>query len=65
MKKIFFAGLAAGIVLLILSILGLYMTVWFFPGIAVQYFNPVFDMQSSRTMLYLRSPGSGAVLKGL
>jgi len=56
MKKIFFAGLIAGVVLLILSILGLYMTVWFFPGIAIQYFNPVFDMQSSRTMIYFLHP---------
>jgi hypothetical protein len=56
MKKIFFAGLVAGIVLLVLSIFGLYMTIWFFPGIAIQYFNPAFDTQSSRIMIYFLHP---------
>ncbi len=56
MKKIIVAGLAAGVVLLILSILGLYATVWFFPGIATQYFDPAFDTQQGRVMVYYIHP---------
>jgi len=56
MKKIFIAGLVAGIVLLVLSVLGLYITIWFFPGIAVQYFDPAFDAQSSRIFVYFVHP---------
>ncbi len=56
MKKILIAGLTAGIVLLILSVLGLYMTIWFFPGLAAQYFDPAFDTDSSRVMLFYIHP---------
>jgi hypothetical protein len=56
MKKIIVSGLVAGIVLLILSVLGLYITIWFFPGLAGQYFDPAFDMQSSKVMIYCIHP---------
>ena len=56
MKKVLVAGLAAGIVLLALSVLGLYMTVWFFPSLAGQYFDPAFDTGSGRVMLYYVHP---------
>jgi uncharacterized membrane protein (DUF485 family) len=56
MKKIITSALVAGLVLLLLSILGLYITVWFFPGIASQYFDPAFDTQSSRVMIYFLHP---------
>lgn len=56
MKKIIFPGLVAGVVLLILSILGLYMTIWLFPDLAMQYFQPTFNDQSSRVMLYFIHP---------
>ena len=56
MKKIIISGFVAGIVLLILSALGLYMTVWLFPSIAQQYFDPAFDTQTSRVMLYYMHP---------
>jgi hypothetical protein len=56
MKKILLAGLVAGIALLILSIVGLYATVWIFPGIAQEYFNPALDVQSSRVMIYYIHP---------
>lgn len=56
MKKIFFAGLVAGVVLLILSVLGLYTTIWFFPGLAAQYFDPAFETGSGRIMLYYIHP---------
>jgi len=56
MKKVFIAGLVAGVVLLILSVLGLYTTIWLFPNLAMQYFDPAFDTQSSRVMIYFIHP---------
>ncbi len=56
MKKIIFPGLVAGVVLLILSVLGLYLTIWLFPDLAMQYFQPTFNEQSSRIMLYFIHP---------
>src|ERR1700733_14342290 len=56
MKKIVISGLAAGVILLIFSVLGLYLTIWFLPGIAMEYFSPVFDAQQDRIMLYYIHP---------
>jgi hypothetical protein len=56
MKKIILSGFIAGIALLLLSILGLYLTIWLFPGIAMQYFHPAYDTQSERLVLYYLSP---------
>jgi hypothetical protein len=56
MKKIAKSALIAGIVLLLLSVLGLYITIWFFPNLAEQYFDPAFDMQSSKVMIYFIHP---------
>src|SRR5580698_4359795 len=56
MKKIIIAGLVAGVILLILSVLGLYTTIWLFPGLAAQYFDPAFNTESGRVMLYYVHP---------
>jgi hypothetical protein len=56
MKKIITSGLVAGVVLLILSILGLYATIWFFPNLAAQYYDPAFESQSGRYMIYYAHP---------
>ena len=56
MKKVVVAGSVAGIVLLVLSILGLYATILIFPNLAVQYFDPAFDTQSSRIMIFYLHP---------
>jgi hypothetical protein len=56
MRKIIFPGLAAGLVLLLLSVAGLYATIWLFPSLAIQYFDPVFDAQSERAVLYFSHP---------
>ena len=55
-KKIFFPGLVTGLVLLVLSVLGLYVTIWIFPSLAVRYFDPTFDTQSERAILYFTHP---------
>ena len=56
MNKIIISGLTAGVVLLILSALGLYTTIWLFPNLATQYFDPAFDTQSSRVSIYFLHP---------
>jgi hypothetical protein len=56
MKKIILSGLLAGVVLLILSILGLYITIWFFPGLAAQYYDPAFDGGTGKYMIYYIHP---------
>jgi hypothetical protein len=55
-SKIIVSGLVAGVVLLILSISALYATIWLLPDLAVQYYNPAFDAQSSRYMIYYAHP---------
>src|ERR1700722_6149561 len=56
MKRTIFSGLVAGGVLLILSIVSLYATIWFFPGVAAQYYDPAFDTQAGRYMIYYAHP---------
>ena len=56
MKKIIKSGLIAALVLLILSVLALYATIWFFPTLAAQYYDPAFDNQSGRYMIYYAHP---------
>jgi hypothetical protein len=55
-KKIFITGLIAGAALLFISVSSLYLTVWFFPSIAVEYYNPAFDAQSSKIAIYYLHP---------
>jgi hypothetical protein len=55
-KKVILSGLLAGVILLLLSVVGLYGTVWLFPTLAVQYFDPAFDSQSERAILYFTHP---------
>jgi hypothetical protein len=52
MKKTLYSGLIAGAVLFILSYGGLYLAVHFFPGIFVEYNNPLFNSDGSRDILF-------------
>jgi len=56
MKKIVIGGLVAGGILLVLSVLGLYSTIWLFPGLASQYFDPAFNTGEGRVVLYYIHP---------
>ncbi|MBC7554140.1 MAG: hypothetical protein H7257_09180 [Taibaiella sp.] len=56
MKKIIVSGLVAGFVLVFLLVVGLYVTIWFFPGIAMQYFDPAFDSEAGRMRFYYLHP---------
>lgn len=56
MKKIIIGGIIAGFAMLLLSISGLYATIYFLPSLAEEYFNPAFESQSSRIMFYYMHP---------
>jgi hypothetical protein len=52
MKKIFFSGLIAGVILFILSYGGLFLAVRFFPALFIDYNNPLFNSDGSRDILF-------------
>ena len=56
MKKIISSGIVAGIVLLILSEIGLRLTLVLFPSVAVQYFDPAFDTDPGKIAFYYLHP---------
>lgn len=56
MKKIIISGLVTGVILCVFSVLSLYLTIWFFPKLALQYFDPTFNEQASRIMIYFLHP---------
>src|SRR5690606_34083367 len=49
-------GLPVGLVLLLLSLLMLYVTVLIFPGIAEEYYNPMFRRSGGRSSLFFIHP---------
>lgn len=49
-------GIIAGAALLVLSYAALYLIVTFFPGIAEEYYNPVFNFEGSKGALYFIHP---------
>ena len=56
MKKILLSGLIAGIILFILSYGGLFLAVKYFPGLFIEYNNPLFNSDGSRdTLFYLHA----------
>lgn len=52
MKKIFFTGLIAGIVLFIVSYCSLYLAIKFFPSFFADYVNPLFSSDQRRDILF-------------
>lgn len=50
------SGVIAGVVLLALSYVALQATVLMFPSLAEEYFNPVFSLGGSKTILYFIHP---------
>lgn len=56
MKKIITSGLAAGIILLVLSEVGLKLTVILFPDLALQYFDPAFNTEENSNLLFYLHP---------
>jgi hypothetical protein len=56
MQKFFIKGFAAGAILLVISYAALWVLVNFFPDMAEQYYNPIFDMEGDKTFLYFLHP---------
>lgn len=56
MKKFLLKGIVAGAVLLVFSYVALYLIVTFVPGVAEEYYNPIFDMGGDKTILYFLHP---------
>jgi hypothetical protein len=56
MQKFFIKGFAAGAILLVISYAALWVLVNFFPDMAEQYYNPIFDMEGDKTYLYFLHP---------
>jgi hypothetical protein len=52
MKKILITGLIAGCILFVLSYGGLFLGIRFFPGLFVDYNNPLFNSNGSRDVLF-------------
>ncbi len=52
MKKILISGLIAGCILFILSYGGLFLGIRFFPGLFIEYNNPLFNSDGSRDILF-------------
>ena len=56
MKKVITAYFAAVVALLAFSYLALIFTIRFLPGIAEQYFDPIYSSSDKRTFLYFAHP---------
>jgi len=58
MKKVILPGIIAGFVLLAISFLALFLLVRLMPGLAEQYYNPVFSLEEegAKTILYYLHP---------
>lgn len=52
MKKILISGLIAGCILFVFSYGGLYLAIRFFPSLFTEYFNPLFNSDGSRDVLF-------------
>ena len=52
MKRILLSGLIAGCILFVLSYGSLYLAVRYFPSLFTEYFNPLFNSDGSRDVLF-------------
>jgi len=52
MKKILLSGLVAGCVLFVVSYGSLFLAVRYFPSVFTDYFNPLFNSDGSRDLLF-------------
>ena len=56
MKKFLIKGIIAGVVLLGLSYAALYLMVTLFPALAEQYYDPIFNFEGDKKVLYFLHP---------
>lgn len=56
MQKFLLKGILAGTALLAFSYAALYLLVTFFPGLAEQYYNPMFSLDEDKAIWYFAHP---------
>jgi hypothetical protein len=56
MKKFLLKGILAGIALLAFSYVALLLTVQVFPGLADEYYSPVFSLEGEKSVLFFLHP---------
>jgi hypothetical protein len=56
MKVFLLKGIVAGTALLILSYAALYLIVGLFPALAEQYYDPIFNFEGNKAILYFLHP---------
>jgi hypothetical protein len=56
MKNFLIKGFVAGAALLVLSYVALYLVVSLFPGMAEQYYDPIFSFEGEKQILYFVHP---------
>ncbi|MBU6342231.1 MAG: hypothetical protein KGS48_12115 [Bacteroidetes bacterium] len=56
MTKFLLKGFVAGAALLLLSYAALYLVVHFFPSLAEQYYDPIFNFEGEKGILYFVHP---------
>jgi hypothetical protein len=56
MKNLLLPAVIAGVVLLLLSFAALYGMIYLLPGLAEEYYNPVFNTDARRNLLFFVHP---------
>lgn len=56
MKNIIVKGFLAGTILLVINFIALFVIIWFMPGLAKEYYSPVFNMEGYKGGLYFLHP---------
>lgn len=56
MKKIILKGLIAGTVLLVISYVSLFLLVRLLPGLAEQYYDPMFSLEGDKAWMFFFHP---------
>lgn len=56
MKNFLIKGIVAGTVLLAFSYISLYLLVFFFPQLAESYYDPIFNFDEGKAVLYFAHP---------
>lgn len=56
MKNFLIKGIVAGTVLLAFSYISLYLLVFFFPQLAESYYDPIFNFDEGKSVLYFAHP---------
>lgn len=56
LKQIFINGIIAGILLLAIYFIALFLGIYLFPTLVEEYYSPVFNMEGNKAILYFLHP---------